>query len=200
MLSFSKIITFAAVAFGTLCQAVPLSPRDDSTGPPAPVQLKGLLTQLKTQLVVAVEPINCLTHDNATASAVLPILEGMNVILDDAVKRLGDLVVEPVDELLKDVNDVLLTVDEVFDLVRDVLTVVFEALKVVYEQVAYVSISDLFAILSILCNTITALLKCITDLTAAVFGNMLVLKLQVFVAGSLVVGVSASLQLPSIFL
>jgi hypothetical protein len=60
MLSFSKVITFAAVAFGTLSQAVPLTPREVSIGArnSGPVQLKGLLTDLKTQLVAAVAPIS----------------------------------------------------------------------------------------------------------------------------------------------
>lgn len=62
MLSFSKVITFAAVAFGTLSQAVPLTPREVGIGARAsgPVQLKGLLTDLKTRLVVAVAPISML--------------------------------------------------------------------------------------------------------------------------------------------
>lgn len=60
MLSFSKVVTFVAVAFGTLCQAAPLIPRDVSIRTPAsgPVQLRGLLTDLKTQLTIAVEPIS----------------------------------------------------------------------------------------------------------------------------------------------
>ena len=54
------VLTFAAVAFGTLSQAVPLSPREVSIGTrtQGPVQLRGPLTDLKTQLVVAVAPIS----------------------------------------------------------------------------------------------------------------------------------------------
>ena len=60
MLSFSKVITFTAVAFGALSQAIPLTPREIGIGARAsgPVQLKGLLTNLNTQLVVAIAPIS----------------------------------------------------------------------------------------------------------------------------------------------
>ena len=60
MLSFSKVITFAAVAFGTLSQAIPLTPREVGIGARAssPVHLKDLLTDLNTQLVVAIAPIS----------------------------------------------------------------------------------------------------------------------------------------------
>lgn len=200
MLSFSKVITFAAVAFGTLSQAIPLTPREVGIGARAsgPVQLKGLLTDLKMQLVTAVAPINSLTTNNATAPFVLPILEDINGILSDAANLVEDLVAEPVDELLEDVDDVLLTADDVFCLVRDVLTTVFEALEIVSQLIA--DLSELLEILPILVNTITVLLGNIIKITAVAFGNALVVKIQAFVAGSLIVGVLSNLHLSLISL
>jgi hypothetical protein len=58
MLSFSKALTFAAVAFGTLCQAVPLSSRDVAPASAGPVQLQGILTGVKAQLIIATVPIS----------------------------------------------------------------------------------------------------------------------------------------------
>ncbi len=59
MLSFSKVLTFAAVAFGTLSQAAPFDPRDVSIEARAsdPVQLQIILTDVKTQLASKLEPI-----------------------------------------------------------------------------------------------------------------------------------------------
>lgn len=165
MLSFSKVITFATVAFGTFSRAIPLTPREVGIGARAsnPVHLKDLLTDLNTQLVVAIAPISTvvwftvdavnletdsLTSNNATATFVLPILKDVNGILSDASNLVEDLVAESVDDLLEDVNDVLLTADDVFCLVRDVLTIVFEALEIVYQLVT--DLSELLEILPIL--------------------------------------------------
>ena len=55
MLSFSKIITLATVAFGTLSQAVPLTPRG---GVPKDTHcLSTILVDVEAELKVAVGPI-----------------------------------------------------------------------------------------------------------------------------------------------
>lgn len=161
----SQVLAFAAVAFGTLSQGVPFSPREVSIGTRAqgPVQLKGLLRELKTQLVIAVAPISTvvqftddvvnpeidsLTRDNATVPYVLPILQDVDNIFNGAAKLVEDLVTEPVDELLEGVNDVLLTADDVLYLTRDVLTVVFDALEIVYQLIT--DLSELLEILPVL--------------------------------------------------
>lgn len=195
MFSFSKIITVAAVAFGTLSQAVPLNPRGASiaTRDSSPVQLEVVLTDVKAKLAFALEPINCLTHDNATAIIVGPILNDVNDILNDAVKTVDGLADVAVDLVLKGVDGVQLTVDDVFKLICDILDVVFAALKLVCDLVA--DISGLLNILPILVACICSLLQAIFKIVSVVLGNALVVKVQDYCGGGVIAYVLAYLHL-----
>ncbi|KAH9067879.1 hypothetical protein EDB87DRAFT_56002 [Lactarius vividus] len=194
MLSFSKIITFAAVAFGTLSQAVPLSPREANTETCVlvPGQLREYLTTVQNQLVLKFQPISSLTPDSVTVSAVSVTLNNVVDYFKGEVVCVKQLAGTPIDEILKD-GDSVLTVDDVKDLVCAILAVVFEALAIVLNLV------EDYGIVKVLCivvNVAFGFVKAVIEITGG-FKGLLVYYLHIYVTVGPVAGVLSALQLPS---
>ncbi|KAH8996677.1 hypothetical protein EDB92DRAFT_1841224 [Lactarius akahatsu] len=131
MLSFSKILTFAAVAFGTLSQAVPLSQRDASIEARNEGLIKGLLTDVLVKVTAEVQPILYLVPANATVVNVSPILYNVYSIINSAVGAVDKLVDEPVEVVVG-----VVTVEVVEGLVCNILAIVFQALAIVLKLVS----------------------------------------------------------------
>ncbi|KAH9072921.1 hypothetical protein EDB83DRAFT_143162 [Lactarius deliciosus] len=190
MLSFSKIITFAAVAFGTLSQAVPLSPRDASiearnTGSGL---IEGVLTGVLATVTVKLEPILCLVPGNATVENIKPILEDVYVIISGAVGAVDKLADKPVEEVVG-----AIVVDDVVKLVCDILGVVFRALAIALNLVGRTGILQI--VIGVVDITF-AFVKVIVEVTGG-FGGVLLFKLQGYVAIGAVVDVLSLLNVAS---
>jgi hypothetical protein len=76
MLSFSKVVTLAAVAFGALTHSAPLDQRDASLNVRVPnpfvprtvgTTLEGVLVELQAKLEVAIQPLCMDSHPVAYA-------------------------------------------------------------------------------------------------------------------------------------
>ncbi|KAI0254580.1 hypothetical protein BJV78DRAFT_929814 [Lactifluus subvellereus] len=189
MLSFSKVVTLAAVAFGVFTQAAPLNQRDASLNVrvPSPATsevavLGGVLVDLGAKLEVVLQPLHCITKDNATISLISPVVAQVDVILKDAVTAVEELALKPIDDVLIGVDGVVLTVDAVLELLCPILELLFEALKAVLVVVAEVAgdVTELLQILPIVIETVGCLLRAICQITGVVFANALVVKLQAF--------------------
>ncbi|KAI9432109.1 hypothetical protein H4582DRAFT_2062125 [Lactarius indigo] len=178
MLSFSKIITFAAVAFGTLSQAVPLSPREVNTETCAlvPGQLKDYLTDVENQLAIKFQSISSLTNSGAAVSTVSPVLEDVVTYFNVQLVCIKQLAGKPIDEVLKN-GDGVLTVGDVWDLVRNILAVVFGALAPV---IGHVQDTGLLTTLSIIVDLTFTYVKAVIRITGG-FGGLLVEDLRTFV-------------------
>ncbi|KAH9975406.1 hypothetical protein BGW80DRAFT_1250979 [Lactifluus volemus] len=171
MLSFSKIVTLAAAAFGALSQAAPLNQRDaehslsvraSTPTPPEviPTTLEGVLLDVRVRVDTAVKPLRR-RHSHSGAA------------------------IKPIDDVLIGTGGVVLTVDAVLDLLCPILDVVFEALKEVLGLVA--DVSELLKILPIVIETIGCLLQAVCKITGVVFANEIVVKLQTVLQADLFV-------------
>ncbi|KAH9177635.1 hypothetical protein EDB89DRAFT_1933732 [Lactarius sanguifluus] len=192
MLSFSKIITVAAVAFGTLSQAVPLSARDASieTRDGDSGLIKGVLTKVLTDVTVELAPIYHLVPSNATLVNVSPILNSVYRIISGAVDAVDELVDKPVGVVVG-----VVTVEDVQELVCNILTVVFGALAVVLDLVKETGILE---ILIGIVHIIFIFVKVVITVTGG-FGGALLFYLQgyVVVASGPVAGVLSILKISS---
>ncbi|KAI9429304.1 hypothetical protein H4582DRAFT_2065403 [Lactarius indigo] len=196
MLSFSKIVTFAAVAFGTLSQAVPLSPREVNTETCVVVsgQLKDYLTTVGSQLETKFQSLSSLTNEGAAVSTVTPVLDDVVAYINVQLVCIKQLAGKPVDEVLKN-GDGILTVDDVKDLVCKILGVVFGALAPVVGLVQY---TGLLKTLIVIVNLTCAFVQVVIEITGG-FKGLLAYYLHAYVAVGAVPVVLSILHIPAPF-
>ncbi|KAH9006442.1 hypothetical protein EDB86DRAFT_3070448 [Lactarius hatsudake] len=190
MLSFSKIITLAAVAFGTLSQAVPLSPRDASIEARDANEglIKGVLTGVLAKVTVEVQPILYLVPANATLVNVSPILNSVYGIICSAVDAVDELADKPVEVVVG-----VVTVEVVEGLVCDILAIVFQALAIV---LTLVKDTGILQILTIIVNITFIFVQAIVKVTGG-FGGVLLVYIQGYVAIGPVAEVLSLLKIAS---
>ncbi|KAH9042637.1 hypothetical protein EDB85DRAFT_1885886 [Lactarius pseudohatsudake] len=173
MLSFSKIITFAAVAFGTLSQAVPLSPRDASIEARNDGLIEGLLTDLLLKVTVEVQPILYLVPANATVVNVKPILDNVYGIIKSAVVVADKLVDEPVEVVVG-----VVTLEVVKGLVCNILEIVFLVLAIVLNLVG---VTGVLQIAIVIANVTFVLVQAVVRVTGPI-GVLLLAGVKGYVA------------------
>jgi len=176
MLSLSKVIALATLAFVTFTQAVPLAERDatgngarvpDASLPTTnPATLEVALNNLVLQLHTTLAPLRMKSSFSTVCTSLIgfwidsfegvtdrvahvnQVMLGMSVVLKDSVGIVNSLAVKPVGEVLAGTNSVKLTLADTVNLVNTVVVVVFSGLG---EAIAAVNdITQLQQILSII--------------------------------------------------
>ncbi|TFY77768.1 hypothetical protein EWM64_g6244 [Hericium alpestre] len=186
MPSFAKIASFAALAFGALVSAAPLSAVHGAVGKVAsavpavpafprhvaPICIEGIFNDLTDKLTPITGELNFIVTGNATQEVLGPIVDDIKSIIQDAVSTLNTLVGKPVDEILVSVDGtVKLTLGDVAELVAGVLTIVFTAIGKVL-RLASIDVSVVVSILAPIAELVAALLSVVLKLVGGVLGDV----------------------------
>ncbi|KAA1477928.1 hypothetical protein DENSPDRAFT_845106 [Dentipellis sp. KUC8613] len=184
MPSFTKIVSFAALAFGAFVSAAPVAPATvpevHAVNVPAVpalqtrdgVSVASVLTDLTSKLEPVVAELNFIVAGNATEQALGPIVNDVKSTVQDAVNALNVLVGQPVDALLKTVDGTAqIAVGDLAKLVAGILTLVFTALGRILGLVG-VDVALVIKIVSPLVEVIGALLSIVLKLVGSVLGDL----------------------------
>ncbi|KAH9050239.1 hypothetical protein EDB84DRAFT_1449856 [Lactarius hengduanensis] len=190
MLSFSKILTFAAVAFGTLSQAVPLSQRDASIEVRNADEglIKGVLVEVLAKVVVVVDPIVYLVPENATVANVTPILQEVYNIIYIAVGDVDKLADKPVEVVVG-----VVTLEVLKGLVCNILEIVTQVLAIVLKLVG---VTGILQIATLIVNVIFVLVQVVVRVTGPI-GVVLLADVKAYVAVGLIGWVLSLLKIAS---
>jgi len=208
MLSLSKVIALATLAFGTFTHAAPLAECDvtgiearipdaspSTTNPPT---LEATLNNLVLQLDTNLAPLHSLEGVTDRVSHVNEVLSGMSVLIKDSTDVVKSLAVKPVDQVLEGTNSVTLTLTDTVSLVSTVVLVVFEGLE---EAIGAVNdITQIQQIVTIILQAFVELLQAILDIIQVVYGNQVLIEVDKTLTQSVVSRVLAAVHVQPITL
>ncbi|KAI0296338.1 hypothetical protein B0F90DRAFT_1746763 [Multifurca ochricompacta] len=200
MLSFTKVITLAAVAFGALTQAVPLAQRETGiqarvpgdVSPASHPTIVSVFADLTVDLDVELCALTHVTRENSTVVDVEPIVVKVDAILKKAVVAVEALVDISAEDSCKDKDGVLVNIEVLVAVIVDVVLAVVVALKAVL--VVCVDLKAVVAILARVVVTLLVLIRAVLKICVEVYGEEIAVRVQAFLGAGICAYVFAAVN------